>query len=76
MGLGDVYKRQVSGDRYHLDTLYENKLMITAIDLEQEIIKGSFTAAFHINEPDNKRDPLNPNYLVFEEVYFECPILE
>ena len=66
----------VSGDLYNLDTLYDNKLIITAIDLEQETIKGSFTAALHINEPDDKRDPLNPNYLVFEEVYFECKIVD
>lgn len=67
----------VLGDEYNLDTLNSNnQIKIISIDLEKKEIEGVFSTSFNFDERHAKREPRNPNYCVFEEIYFKCKIVD
>ena len=61
----------VAEDRYILEESKENRLIIIKVDIIENIVKGTFHLKFEIDPNREKRNPNNPDKVVFSEGEFE-----
>lgn len=64
----------VSEDDYFIDSLYDNHITLISIDTVNAFATGTFDLSFNIKQP--KRNPLNPDKVMFTQGIFEVDILD